>query len=110
MEPREVRNRVAIALGLKMGIDHEKARVVGDTVLKTIQECGLITLASSDLAQVNHMVAVGIGQNMRLRAALVEIQKLTDDDQTVQDICESALADPDDQVIEGELAPAPADD
>lgn len=73
MEPGEVRNRVAVALGLKLGVDHEKARAVGDTVLRTIQECGLLTLPVGDLAQVNAMVAATLLEKVALSSALTAL-------------------------------------
>jgi hypothetical protein len=118
MEAEQVRSRVAIALGLKLGVSNEHARIVGDTALRAIQECGLITLLASDLAKVNHLMSVGIAQNVSLREALTRAGRLIDsygdpgDDEefiSTREMVHAALADPDDIVIEGELAKPAAD-
>jgi hypothetical protein len=110
MEPNEVRNKVAVAVGLKLGVDHEKARIVGDSVLRIMQECGLITISAGELARVNELVRAGQAVNAMLVETLTRIAALDTcpgcgGSILAAEIAAAALK-PDADVIEGELAPA----
>ena len=94
MEPSEVREKVARALSMRLKINHDQALVVGNATLAAVQECGLITVSSADLARVNHMVAQGLLENAKLRESLEWIADAADLD-AAKLIAQTALEVPD---------------